>query len=286
MARAFSSWWPLLSTGLAGFARKSDALAPKALALPCGNSASSASACSSPGPAAGAQTPGDSGGHVASGVSPGSRLFPEWGDSFRGARALQPGAPVSLRPPAGVTLIRSHLVPTRLSAAWREKLPALGSRRCDGPTGSISAENRGLVQPLGPGTGEQRVHPSAPGRPPDPRRSATASAALDGPCPVSWARSPPRRAGPGGGDEVPRMGAEPRPGAGRSWGSRSRGRKSGDRPEGAVLPTSKREAPQSHLGSPAPRAPTGLSVLRARPDKVKHGQSGARLQQILSWKQN
>lgn len=150
VARAFSSWWPLLSTGLAGFARKSDALAPKALALPCGNSASSASACSSPGPAAGAQTPGDSGGHVASGVSPGSRLFPEWGDSFRGAWALQPGAPVSLRPPAGVTLIRSHLVPARLSAAWREKLPALGSRRCDGPTGSISAENRGLVQPLGP----------------------------------------------------------------------------------------------------------------------------------------
>lgn len=147
MARAFSSWWPLLSTGLAGFARKSDALAPKALALPCGNSASSASACSSPGPAAGAQTPGDSGGHVASGVSPGSRLFPEWGDSFRGAWALQPGAP---------------------------------------------------------GTGEQRVHPSAPGRPPDPRRSATASAALDGPCPVSWARSPPRRAGPGvGGTKSP-----------------------------------------------------------------------------------
>lgn len=90
----------------------------------------------------------------------------------------------------------------------------------------------------------------------------------------------------GGEDEVPRMGAEPRPGAGRSWGSRSRGRKSGDPPEGAVLPTSKREVPQSHLGSPAPRAPTGLSVLRARPDKVKHGQSGARLQQILSWKQN
>lgn len=163
MARAFSSWWPLLSTGLAGFARKSDALAPKALALPCGNSASSASACSSPGPAAGAQTPGDSGGHVASGVSPGSRLFPEWGDSFRGAWALQPGAPVSLRPPAGVTLIRSHLVPARLSAAWREKLPALGSRRCDGPTGSISAENRGLVQPLGP------RHRRAACAPPHPR---------------------------------------------------------------------------------------------------------------------